>query len=105
MNSEQVEKNLTEQECASLAAAMNRKYRIALNERSFSVDSKLEDPLIEVQVCLKNADASYVYPVMARMQYEQQEMSSREAAMFLVDYIDQYFEEYLLEEDEEIFYR
>ena len=82
---------------------MDEKYRIGLNGRSFSIEAKVDEPGVYVQTTLENEDKSFVYPVEARLEYKKEEMTQNKAVLFLVDYIDTYFEEYLLEEDEELY--
>jgi hypothetical protein len=94
---------VTNEECQELAEQMMKKYRIALKERAFSVRASLQGRGVHVTVLLANPEQTYYYPVEARMLFAPEEMQPKEAALFLIDYIDNYFEEYLLEEDEELF--
>lgn len=94
---------IDQETCDALAAAMQTKYRMALGERRFGIEANIRGRGVFVKVILQNPDRSYYYPVEGRMLFEQEEMKSAEAALFLIDYIDTYFEEYLLEEDEELF--
>lgn len=94
---------IDQETCDALAAAMQTKYRMALGERRFAVEASIKGRGVFVKVTLQNADRSYFYPVEGRILYEQEEMKSGAAALFLIDYIDTYFEEYLLEEDEDLF--
>lgn len=94
---------LTNEECQELAETMMKKYRIALKDRAFSIKASLQGKGVYITILFSNPDQSYYYPVEARVMYAEEEMSPREAALFLIDYIDTYFEEYLLEEDEELF--
>ncbi len=89
--------------CDELAAAMQTKYRMALGERRFVVEAEIKGRGVFVKVTLENPERSFHYPVEARVLYEKEEMKSAEAALFLINYIDTYFEEFLLEEDEELF--
>jgi len=50
---------------------------------------------------VKSSDAKFVYPIEARVMHGQEEMTPREAALFLVDFVDLYLEEYFVDEDEE----
>ena len=68
-----------------------------------AVKAEKNDTDVLVQVLLSNEDESFFYPVDARVKFEVEEMSVNEAALFLIDYIDVYFEEFLLEEDEELY--
>ena len=94
---------LTNEECIELAETMVKKYRIAMKDRTFSIRAVVQGKGVYVTVLLANADQSYYYPVESRMMFEAEEMEPREAALFLIDYIDTYFEEYLYEEDEQIY--
>ncbi len=94
---------LTNEDCIELAETMVKKYRIAMKDRSFSIRAWIEDRGVYVTVTLANADGSYVYPVEGRVMFEAEEMEAGEAALFLIDYIDNYFEEYLYEEDEQLY--
>ncbi|MBC7530624.1 MAG: hypothetical protein H7318_03535 [Oligoflexus sp.] len=94
---------LTNDECVELAETMVKKYRIAMKDRSFSIHASVKDKGVYVTVLLSNKDQSYYYPVDARLVFAAEEMEPREAALFLIDYIDTYFEEYLYEEDEQIY--
>ena len=91
---------LTEQEATSLAAQLNRKNVYNLEGKLFTVSGKVVDPLVEVKVVLKNADESFYYPVEARMEFGKEDKTAREAALFLIDYIDVYFEEYFEQDGE-----
>lgn len=97
------EEFLSAEDCAALAQSMEIKYRMALKGRKFSVSAEIRGRGVFVKVLLSNSDQSFYYPVEARILYEKEEMKAAEAAMFLVDYIDAYFEEFLLEDDEEIY--
>ena len=101
--SEAIEEFLTDAECVELAEIMVKKYRIAMKDRSFSIRASVQDKGVYVTIILSNKDQSYYYPVEARMMFDAEEMEPREAALFLIDYIDVYFEEYLYEEDEQIY--
>lgn len=94
---------LTAEDCAGIAGAMQSKYRLALKGRTFQVAAEIKGRGVFVKVVLTSEDQSFYYPVEARVLYEQEEMKAGEAALFLIDYVDAYFEEFLIEEDEEIF--
>jgi hypothetical protein len=94
---------LTQEDCDELAEQMSTKYRIALQDRRFQIQASIKGRGVFVTVLFSNADQSYYYPVEARILYGKEEMKAREAALFLIDYIDTYFEEYLLEEDEQLY--
>lgn len=91
---------LTQQDCDQLASDMMKKYRIALKGRTFTISARVEGAGVYVNVLFSSADRSYYYPVDARVMFAAEEMTESEAALFLIDYIDIYFQEYLLEEDE-----
>jgi hypothetical protein len=96
-----IEKNfVTAEECQVLAEQMNRKYQYALEGRSFKIAATTEKDAVFVTVTLANVDESFVYPVDARVHYKSEDLTARRAALFLIDYIDVYFEEFLQEDGE-----
>ncbi|RYZ48515.1 MAG: hypothetical protein EOP07_25685 [Proteobacteria bacterium] len=94
---------ITNEECVELAETMVKKYRIAMKDRTFSIAASVKDKGVYVTVLLSNPSQTYYYPVEGRLMYGPEEMTPIEAALFLIDYIDTYFEEYLYEEDEQIY--
>jgi hypothetical protein len=93
---------LSQEEMNALADQMNKKYGNYVGNRSFKVECDIGPSEAHATVVLSNSDESFYYPVEARLNYIDEEMSKRSAALFLIDYIDVYFEEYLTE-DEQIF--
>ena len=92
--------SLTEEYLDALADLMNKKYESVLTDgRSFSISTDYAYDILKVSVILANSDRSYYYPVEARIQHKQEELSCFEAAEFLINFIDLYFEEYLFEDD------
>lgn len=87
---------------AFLADLLNRKYENYLLGKLFSVDSfyVAKEQGVYVQVTLANKDQSFYYPVEARLDTDAEELTAKDAGFFLVDYIDTYFEEYLMEEED-----
>jgi hypothetical protein len=102
-NQEQNTDFLNQDDCEALAKAMESKYAMALKGRNFKVEAEVKGRGVFVKVILSNQDKSYYYPVEARVLYEKEEMQRGEAALFLLDYIDAYFDEYLTQENEEIY--
>lgn len=102
-NQEQNTDFLNQDDCDALAKAMESKYAMALKGRTFAVEAEVKGRGVFVKVILSNQDKSYYYPVEARVLYEKEEMQRGEAALFLLDYIDAYFDEYLTQENEEIY--
>jgi hypothetical protein len=94
---------LTQDDCETLARSMESKYAISLKGRTFRIEAEVKGRDVFVKVILANADRSYYYPVEARVLYEKEELQHGEAALFLIDYIDAYFDEYLIQENEEIY--
>lgn len=105
MNQNQEENTdfLNQDDCDALAKAMESKYAMSLKGRNFKVEAEVKGRGVFVKVILSNQDRSYYYPVEARVLYEKEEMQRGEAALFLIDYIDAYFDEYLTQENEEIY--
>ena len=90
-------------ECADLAQMLETKYGAYLGNRTFIITSEMKDGGVFVTVLLKNPDDTFYYPVEARMNHVAQELLAKRAGVFLIDYIDAYFEEYFTEEDENLF--
>lgn len=103
MQDQNKEKFVSHDECLELANMMNKKYRLALGKRVFKVSASHDDSKVLVKVLLNNEDMSFYYPVEARILYRSEEIEAYDAALFLIDYIDTYFEEFLLEEEEDLF--
>ena len=93
---------ISEQECEELARIMSIKYAALLKQRQFYVSCSEDQACSFVKVSLSNLDQSFFYPVEGRIQHKAQNLSAKEGALILCDYIDSYFEEYL-DEDENIF--
>ena len=89
--------------CSELASAMNGKYKIALKDRLFSITMSKKEEVVFVKILLSSNDGRFYYPVEGRINHKTEEVSPFEAGVFLADYIDIYFEEFLLEEEEELY--
>ena len=94
------QKNLYKEECEMLASVMNTKHAAFLSGRSFSLSAFELEGALYATALLSNGDQTFYYPVETRIDYNAEEMGTREAFMFLVDYMDSYFEEHLTESDE-----
>ena len=86
---------ISQEERTELALMLSRKYGSALKQRYFEVDLKRDGSGVYAKVTLRDRSGSFYYPVEGRMSHDDHSMSSRDAALFLVDYIDAYYEEYL----------
>jgi hypothetical protein len=90
------EKHLfTSEQSKILSTLLDRKYAGSIGVRYFDVECSKDDETVYLKVTLRDAKGSYVYPVEARMNYKDQDLSMTEARDFLLDYVDAYFEEYL----------
>ena len=85
--------------CKNLCALMHKKYGAWLKERYFEAKSSSDNYGVFVTLTLRNGSGSFVYPVEGRMAWEDQELKPMEAANFLFDFIDSYFEEFLKEDE------
>ena len=81
---------------------MNIKYSLFLKEREFSLESKVEASTVFATVYLKKEDKSYHYPIQAKINFQEEDLTEKEAILFLLDYIDYYFDEFF-KENENIF--
>lgn len=97
---ERIELLLSADEQTQMLQIMNIQYAAFLKGRKFSLRAELEDGgVVAVQVVLSHASGTYSYPVCGRMQYQKENLDAKEAALFLIDYIDTYFDEFLREEE------
>lgn len=86
---------VTSEERAELSLMLRRKYAATTQQRYFELDLKQDGTGVYAKVALRDASGSFYYPVEARIAHDDHTMTAREAAVFLIDYIDAYFEEYL----------
>lgn len=94
---------VSQQDLTSLSDAMNVKYAQKKGDRIFRIDAKKDEGRVLVTVLLCNEDSSFHYPVEGRILYENEDMMAGEAAIFLIDYIDMYFEEFFGSDQEEVY--
>ncbi len=88
---------LTRDECNQLASQLGKKYAAYLNDRYFLVEARDDSSGVYVTVTLRNQSASYVYPVESRLAHSSHDLSRRDGALLLADYIDEYFSEFFRE--------
>jgi len=91
---------LSNDELADLAKLMDRKYASQRQDRTFSCTATQDAKGVYVQVVLKNPDHSFYYPVDGRMLSQEGGLSPKDAALFVIDSIDTYFEEFFMEDGE-----
>lgn len=91
---------LSDEERQDLARMMEKKYFRSIGDRKISISVHATESETEVIVLVASPDESFYYPIESRIKHCEQEQSVREAQLFLLDYIDQYLEEYLLEDDQ-----
>jgi hypothetical protein len=94
---------LNDEEAADLAHLLELKYAAHLDGRTFEVTTEIKDDAVYGTVILRNADDSFYYPLEARIKHVHEEMSAKDASMFLVDYLDYYLDEYFTDEAENLF--
>jgi hypothetical protein len=94
---------ITQIECDELAKMMHAKYQYYLESREFFIAAKKDKNAIHVTITLQNPDGSYCYPVQARIDAANESLTDRRSALFLIDYIDLYFEEFLTDGGEDLF--
>ena len=87
--------HLTQLEIHGLAEAMEKKYNIYLDGRRFSIEAPQIEDGVMVRTKLSSDDLSYVYPVEARMAHKEEDLEPRKALLFLIDFVDAYFEDFL----------
>lgn len=94
--------NVSERELARLAQLMNEKYRLALAGRTFSVEAWATEAALQVCVTLAHPSQQFVYPVEARTE-RPKPIDEHGVVLALVDFVDSYFNEYLIESDEDVY--
>jgi hypothetical protein len=78
-----------------LASMLNQKYKSAIGDRYFVVESISGVGVLTITVTLKNDQGSFVYPVEARIDLANQDLSEIEGRDLLLDFIESYFAEFL----------
>jgi len=84
-----------------LEELLNKKHAIFLDKRSFTISASEDESVVTSSVTLRNKDDSFHYPIETRLSYDPAEMTAQQSAVFLIDYIDLYFEQYF-EEGEDL---
>lgn len=97
MNTETTAPFLTPDDLSELASVMDRKYASHLNQRRFEAVANKDATGVYAKVTLKNKSGSFFYPVEGRLAHLDHDMTPKEAALFLLEYIDAYFAEYFKE--------
>ena len=85
----QLERNQT------IASLLERKYGAWLGRRYFEIDSRIEGPVLNVTILLRDADKSFYYPIEGRINFGDQDLAVESAKDFLLDFMDAYIEEFL----------
>jgi hypothetical protein len=85
---------LTDTAKEKLVDLLTRKYRSYIGGKFFTVNAEPHMGGVAVSVILRNQSRSYFYPVEARIRHGEANLTETEAALFLVDYIDVYFDEF-----------
>jgi hypothetical protein len=90
---------ITTAETHDLVAMLNKRYAASLNGKYFEVKVTAEKDGVYAQILLRNGSGSFYYPVDGRVNHADYDLSKRDAALLLLDYIDLYFDEYLKDND------
>jgi len=79
----------------TIASLLERKYGAWLGRRYFEIDSRIEGPVVNVTILLRDADKSFYYPIEGRINFGDQDLTVESAKDFLLDFMDAYVEEFL----------
>jgi hypothetical protein len=79
----------------TIASLLERKYGAWLGRRYFEIDSRIEGPVVNVTILLRDADKSFYYPIEGRINFGDQDLAVESAKDFLLDFMDAYVEEFL----------
>lgn len=85
---------LSVEEQADLLRLLNTKYASFLNGRSFQLKIFSDAQMVEITLTLSNTSETFFYPVQGRVSFKEWELTKKEAVLFLLDYMDYYFEEF-----------
>ena len=89
---------LTVEDCAEISQLMDRKFAGLLKQRYFEAAIHKDSQGVYAKVALRNQTGSFYYPVEARVAHMDHDFDERAAALFLIDYITEYFAEYFRED-------
>lgn len=91
---------LNDEEKSNLVRIMNTKYASYLEGRFFEIEIASDQDIVNVTVTLRNESDQFHYPVQGQIASKQQDLSPKDGAFLLLDYIDFYFEEFFKENGE-----
>ncbi len=89
---------LSKEEEQELLKILGLKYAHLVGDKSFQLEARADQNKSYVKLVLQSPDQSYYYPMEARMMVRDCDLKPKEAALFLIDYLDFYLDEYLKED-------
>lgn len=89
---------LNVEEKNSLIKILNTKYASYLEGRFFEIECGVDTDFAKVRILLRNSIDRFYYPVEARIAYKEENLSPKDAVLFLIDYADFYFDEFFKDE-------
>lgn len=95
MTSKMINTALSKEQSKILATMLDRKYSSYLAARYFDIESRADNQVVMIKVTLRDAKGKFFYPVEARINLDDQDLSISEARDLLLDYVDAYFDEFL----------
>lgn len=93
------ESGLLDNEIADLLKILNTKYAAHLNQRFFELEIGGDQGHVLVTLTLRDPLKRFFYPVMAKISPQENNLSPREAALLVIDYMDCYFEEFFKDDE------
>jgi hypothetical protein len=90
------------EELKTLTQIMDRKYAAKVKDRYFEAELTKDGVGVYAKVTLRDRSGKFYYPVEGRMAHADHDMNVRDAGLFLLDYMDAYFDEYF-KEDGDVF--
>jgi hypothetical protein len=87
------------EETSNLVKILNTKYASYLRGRFFEIQANAERSIVSTTVLLKNRSESFYYPIEGNIDSKEENMTLKDAALFLIDYIDFYLEEFFKEDE------
>jgi hypothetical protein len=83
-------------ECTEIETTLQRKYAVFAGKRRFKLEGQANGQSVALTLILKSDDESFFYPVEGQIAHSEQGLSQRNAAEMLLDLMDSYFQEYLV---------
>jgi len=100
MTGNQARSPITPAENTEITNALQRKYAAFTGNRKFTLECEVDVHSISLTLTLKSDDETFFYPVEGRIAWREEGLSQKAATGVLLDVMDNYFQEYLVNDGE-----